>query len=83
MKKFQALLNKRWTGSQLNTNTIFGEWAEDGNVYEVIAPPQLVNQIVAMQNYMYDMNKEVVDLENNIKQMKEQLELMKQVRGYK
>lgn len=83
MKKFQALLNKRWTGSQLNTNTIFGEWAEDGNVYEVIAPPQLVNQIVAMQNYVYELNKEIVDLENNIKQAQEQLEIMKKVRGIK
>lgn len=83
MKKFQALLNKRWTGSQLNTNTIFGHWAEDNNNYEVIAPPQLVNSIIAMQNYVFDINKEVTDLENNIRQMQEQLEIMKQVRGIK
>lgn len=82
MKKFQALLNKKWTGSQLNTNTIFGHWAEDDNNYEVIAPPQLVNQIVAMQNYVFDLNKQVTDMEENIRTMQTRLEVFKQTRGY-
>lgn len=84
MKIFQALLNKKWTGSLINSNKILGTWAEDdGNVYEIIAPPQIVNSIVAMQNYVYDINKDIVDFENKIKEMQEQLEIMKQVRGYK
>lgn len=82
MKKFQALLNRKWTGSQLNTNTIFGHWAEDNNNYEVIAPPQLVNSIVAMQNYVFDLNKQVTYMEENIRTLQTQLEVFKHARGY-
>lgn len=82
MKKFQSLLNKRWTGSLLNTSTISGYWAEDGNTYEVIAPPQLVDQIVAMQNYVFDLNAQVTDMEENIRTLQTQLENFKHTRGY-
>jgi hypothetical protein len=83
MNKFAALLNEKWTSSMTLTSKINGQWAEDGNFYEIIAPPQLVNSIVAMQNYVFDLNAEVVDMENKIKELTKSVEEFKIARGYK
>lgn len=82
MKKFASLLTSKWTSS-LGTREIYGQWAEDDNCYIIKAPPQLVDAIVAMQNYVFYMNKEITDREKCIDRLTKELEEMKIACGYR
>ena len=83
MKSFQPLLAYKWNSSMLNTYEIYGKWAEDGSEYSFTVPVQLVEPIVAMQNYVYDLYKEITDREKSIAQLTKELDEYKNARGYK
>ena len=83
MKKFASLLRHKWTASITNTEEIWGKWAEDESYYSFKVPPQLVDSIVAMQNYVFDLNKEIEDRENNLVKLSKELAEYKLARGYK
>ena len=83
MKSFAPLLNSKWSGSMLNTYEIDGKWAEDGTCYTLTVPPQLVDSIVSMQNYVYDLYKEIADREKCIERLTKELDDYKVARGYR
>lgn len=82
MNKFASLLKSKWTNAT-NTSEITGRWAGDEVTYTLKAPPQLVSSIIAMQNYVYDLNKEIEDREKCITRLTKELEEMKVARGYR
>jgi len=82
MKSFAPLLAYKWTSSSINTATIHGKYAEDGSEYYFKVPPQLVNSIVSMQNYVFDLYKEISDRESCIERLQKELDEYKKARGY-
>lgn len=82
MQKFEPLLNRKWTRGSI-TNSICGYWGEDEHSYEVTAPPQLTDAIISMQNYVYDLYKEITDREKSIARQIKELDDYKAARGYR
>jgi hypothetical protein len=66
--KFGAILYSRWEADP-NTdskNIILGRWSEDNTPYSITVPYQIRDQILELQNTMYDRYHEIERLENEL-----------------
>lgn len=80
---FKPLLAYKWYVATMNTGTLYGKFAEDGSEYKINAPPSLVNAIVSMQNYVFDLYKEIDERQKSIELLTKELDEYKKARGYR
>lgn len=80
MKKFSALLQYKWYLLSPHGD-ISGKLAEDETLYQISCPPQLVDSIVAMQHYCFDVYQDIKAREKEIENLKQELESFKIARG--
>jgi hypothetical protein len=50
---YAALLHARWTAGK-GPAELVGYWAEDGNEYAILVPPQLRDTLLELQNVLAD-----------------------------
>lgn len=81
MKQFSALLQHKWFPSYNNLAHINGKWAEDETLYQIVCPPQLVESIVSMQNYVYELAQDIKRREAEIETLSKELKSFKAARG--
>lgn len=71
--KFSGLLYSKWKAHEHNKELIIGNWSEDNSEYDIHVPHQLRDDLVELQNLLYEKYKAVETLEKELKAKKNEL----------